>query len=66
MRANSNDAYRGNHLKCVTEDTYNPETNFGALRETLPSPMAERREAAHYVHDHAFGYEGTQDLEEWL
>lgn len=43
--------------------TAQPVHNFGVMRETVQTPSADRREAAHYVHDNALS---TQYLEDWL
>lgn len=51
-----------NHARSVTDWNENSITNFGILGETLPTPAADKQEAAHYVHDHVLGNNVAEDL----
>ena len=56
--------FQVNHARsCNKGYIEQPVDNFGVLRETVQTPLADRREAAHYVHNNALS---TQDLEDWL
>ena len=52
-----------NASRSVHSTEYRHETEFGILREIVPSPLEDRQEAAHYVHDHGLS---TMELEDWL
>ena len=54
--------YTYNHVVTECTTKYIPTQDY-VTKQYIQSPMADRQEAAHYVHDHALS---AKDLGEWL